>query len=121
MLPDLKLPVSAPGCLLPVEDVSVRRALLLCLGQFDSQELPDGLREMLVPKLLDLYRTHPDAGLHAAAEWLLRRWEENETLADLRSPTNSGSSPCMGTCGRGATTNPTDMGKRRQTGEMGKL
>src|SRR5439155_8847572 len=31
-------------------------------------------------KLQALYRTAEDAGLHAATEWLLRRWKQNEWL-----------------------------------------
>ncbi|MCH2209680.1 MAG: SUMF1/EgtB/PvdO family nonheme iron enzyme [Fuerstiella sp.] len=68
-------------------DVSIRRALLLCLGQFD---LPDSDRQVLIEQLLDAYRNDPDAGLHGSAEWLLRRWGASEQLAvidaDLAQP-----------------------------------
>jgi formylglycine-generating enzyme required for sulfatase activity len=65
-------------------DVSVRRALLLCLGEYQDQVLPEDTRQALVPKLLELYRTHPDAGLHATAEWLLRQWGQGKTLVEIR-------------------------------------
>jgi eukaryotic-like serine/threonine-protein kinase len=55
-------------------DVSVRRALLLALGEFGEKELPQEEREVLLPKLFALYRDAPDPGLHGAAEWLLLRW-----------------------------------------------
>lgn len=58
-------------------EVSVRRALLLCLGEF---ELSDSARQPLIDKLLDVYRNDPEAGVHAAAEWLLRRWYAAEQL-----------------------------------------
>jgi formylglycine-generating enzyme required for sulfatase activity/tRNA A-37 threonylcarbamoyl transferase component Bud32 len=61
-------------------DVSVRRALLLCLGEYDDQTLDAGTRGSLVPKLLDLYRDDPDPGLHGAAEWLLRRWDQQAAI-----------------------------------------
>ena len=39
--------------------------------------------------LLEAYRTDPDAGVHGAAEWTLRRWKQEETLkkvdAELQS------------------------------------
>ena len=31
-------------------------------------------------KLLDLYRTDPDTGIHGAAEWTLRQWKQQESL-----------------------------------------
>jgi formylglycine-generating enzyme required for sulfatase activity len=55
-------------------DLSIRRALLLSLGNFSEAPLPPAARQALVLRLLRLYRDDPDPGLHAAAEWLLRRW-----------------------------------------------
>ncbi|MCH7685356.1 MAG: SUMF1/EgtB/PvdO family nonheme iron enzyme, partial [Planctomycetes bacterium] len=59
-------------------DVTIKRALLLCLGEF---ELADSDKQPLIEKLLDVYRSDPDAGLHAAAEWLLRKWGQAEQVA----------------------------------------
>lgn len=50
-------------------DVSARRALILALGGFPADRVPD-----LVLDLLRRYRTDPDAGIHAAAGWVLRGW-----------------------------------------------
>jgi hypothetical protein len=50
-------------------DVTIRRALLLSLGQYGEPELPAAARQALVPKLQALYRTDADPGHHAAAEW----------------------------------------------------
>lgn len=58
-------------------DVTIKRALLLCLGEF---ELKDLTKQLLAEKLLDVYRRNPDAGLHAAAGWLLRKWGEADQL-----------------------------------------
>lgn len=62
-------------------DVSVRRALLLSLGDFGEDCLPAGDRQALVPRLLGLYRDDPDAGTREAAGWLLRRWGRQDRAA----------------------------------------
>src|SRR5439155_9454375 len=64
------------------KDVSIRRALLLALSAYDTNQLSAARRTQTVPKLVALFRDHPDAGLHAAAEWLLREWKQ----ADLLKP-----------------------------------
>ncbi len=54
-------------------DVSAHRALVLCLGQFPPDSVPD--RPALASELLARYRSDPDPGLHGAIDWLLRvRW-----------------------------------------------
>jgi formylglycine-generating enzyme required for sulfatase activity len=66
---------------------SLRRALILALGEY-TEDLPAGLRDELTATLLDAYRNDPDAGIHGAAEWTLRQWNQEEALtradADLR-------------------------------------
>ena len=62
------------------KDVSTRRALLLVLGEFGPDQLPAAEREGLLPKVLQLYREDPDAGLHGAADWLLRQWGQGDEL-----------------------------------------
>jgi formylglycine-generating enzyme required for sulfatase activity len=61
-------------------DVSIRRALVLSLGQFGPDRLPLSDREVLVPYLASLYQEEPDAGIHGAAEWLLRQWHQEARL-----------------------------------------
>ena len=56
------------------QDISIRRALILSLGEFGDGALPPDTRKPLLPKLKETYRNDPDSGLHAAAEWLLRQW-----------------------------------------------
>ena len=60
-----------------------RRALILALGTYGTDGLSPGEREPLIGKLLDLYRNDPDAGIHGAAEWTLRQWEQQEKLKEL--------------------------------------
>ena len=66
-------------------DVSSRRALILCLGEFDTTQFPAAARQPLIPKLLDIYQNDPDPGLHGAAEWLLRRkgWDQGGQLSKI--------------------------------------
>ncbi|MFO0910383.1 MAG: bifunctional serine/threonine-protein kinase/formylglycine-generating enzyme family protein [Isosphaeraceae bacterium] len=56
-------------------DAMTRHALILALGEYPPERIPSSERAELVKRLLADYQTHPDAGLHAAADWLLRaRW-----------------------------------------------
>jgi formylglycine-generating enzyme required for sulfatase activity/tetratricopeptide (TPR) repeat protein len=61
-------------------ETSIRRALILALGTYGTERLSPGEREPLTGKLIDLYRNDPDAGIHGAAEWTLRKWREQEKL-----------------------------------------
>src|SRR5262249_55420407 len=61
-------------------DVTIRRALLLSLGEFGEKEFAPGERDLLVEKVREVYRTAPDPGLHGAAEWLLRHWKQGPWL-----------------------------------------
>ncbi|MBT4867466.1 MAG: SUMF1/EgtB/PvdO family nonheme iron enzyme, partial [Planctomycetaceae bacterium] len=64
-------------------DVTIKRALLLCLGEFGESRLPKSQRKPLIETLLTAYRSDPDAGLHAAAEWLLRKWGHAEKIVAI--------------------------------------
>ena len=61
-------------------DVTIRRALLLCLGEFTEKDLTNDAREMLLPRVQELYRTVSDPGIHGASEWLLRQWKQEAWL-----------------------------------------
>jgi formylglycine-generating enzyme required for sulfatase activity len=52
----------------------VRRSLLLLIGKFPTEQLESGLRQRLAQRLWGFFRSDPDAGVHSASEWLLRRW-----------------------------------------------
>jgi formylglycine-generating enzyme required for sulfatase activity len=64
-------------------DTTIRRALLLSLGEFTEKELTPAARSTLVPKLQTIYRSEADPGLHAAAEWLLRTWKQEAWLKQV--------------------------------------
>jgi len=62
---------------------SQRRALILALGTYGTEGLSPSEREPLSGKLLDVYRSDPDSGIHGAAEWTLRKWGQQEKLKEV--------------------------------------
>ena len=64
---------------------SMRRALILSLGQYSQEGLSPDERETLIARLRDLYKTDPDAGIHGATEWTLRQWGQQESLKELEA------------------------------------
>src|SRR5262249_3344538 len=64
------------------KDASVRRALLLSLGQYSLDRLPQAERQNLLPRLLDLYLNDPDPGIHGAARWLLQQWQAGAKIKE---------------------------------------
>ena len=61
-------------------ETSMRRALILALGTYSANVLSPGEREPLIARLLELYGDDPDAGIHGAAEWTLRKWGQRDRL-----------------------------------------
>ena len=132
-LPDSSIrPAWAPMCMSLVRrlgeepDVSSRRALILSLGEFDVTQFPAAERKALIARLLDLYRSDPDPGLHGAAEWLLRQkgWDQGSETVGNRCPNckltrSNFSKPAKGaTSGSGTSTRQGQtfvILKRRQT------
>jgi formylglycine-generating enzyme required for sulfatase activity len=68
-------------------DATVRRALLLSLGpeEFGPETWTAADKKRLVQQLQEVYRTADDPGLHAAAEWLLRQWQEETWLTETNA------------------------------------
>jgi serine/threonine protein kinase/formylglycine-generating enzyme required for sulfatase activity len=64
-------------------DITIRRALLLSLGEFSEEQLPADARTSLLPKLKEIYAHEADPGLHAAVEWLLRQWKQEAWLKQV--------------------------------------
>lgn len=64
-------------------DVTIKRALLLCLGEFSESRLSQHQRKPLTETLLTVYHSESDSGLHAAAEWLLRKWGQAKKIAAI--------------------------------------
>ena len=64
-------------------ETSERRALILALGKYNADDLSPTEREPLMAQLLEAYRNDPDSGIHGAAEWTLRRWEQQAKLKEI--------------------------------------
>ena len=64
-------------------DVSIRRALILSLGEYEEGRLSTTERDDWTKKLLDLYRNDPDPGIHGASEWLLRQWRNENQIQGI--------------------------------------
>jgi formylglycine-generating enzyme required for sulfatase activity len=64
-------------------DITIRRALLLSLGEYSEKDLSPDTRKALLPKVQAIYRTASDPGLHASAEWLLRQWKQETWLKQM--------------------------------------
>jgi formylglycine-generating enzyme required for sulfatase activity len=65
-----------------VSDVSIRRAMILGLGECEVGRLRSDDRIAWTTILLNLYRNDPDPGTHGAAGWLLHQWRnENQIKA----------------------------------------
>lgn len=62
-------------------DDSIRRALILALGEYET-DLPP-VQSSLVKKLLDMYEHDPDPGIHSACQWLLRRWNRQSDVVEI--------------------------------------
>lgn len=60
-------------------DLTIKRGLLLSLGEFS---LSDAKQREIGEKLLPTYSGEADAGFHAAAEWLLRKWGHTKQLKE---------------------------------------
>ena len=64
-------------------DLTIRRALLLSLGEYGEERVRAESRPAALAKVQALYRTENDPGLHAAAEWLLRKWKQEAWLKQV--------------------------------------
>jgi serine/threonine protein kinase/formylglycine-generating enzyme required for sulfatase activity len=61
-------------------DAGSQAALLLLLGEYPDFGLRDGQRDEIIPKLLAIFDKESDAGVHSAAQWLLRKWHCEDIL-----------------------------------------
>ena len=62
-------------------DLTIQRALILSLGEFDADSSVD--KDAMIAMLLEKYRVASDAGLHGASEWLLRRWRQEDRVVAI--------------------------------------
>ena len=64
-------------------ETSTRRALILALGTYGTDDLSPGERETIVARVVDLYEHDPDAGIHGASGWTLRQWKQHQKLETI--------------------------------------
>ncbi len=62
---------------------NTRYALLLSLGEFSIEEIPESRRVALLEQLAGWYRHDPSSGVHGAAGWLLRQWRQAEVVRQV--------------------------------------
>ena len=61
--------------------ISILRALLLALGEYKVEQLPDSQRASAIERVQNIFQTDRDAGVHASAQWLLQQWGMQSWLA----------------------------------------
>ena len=66
-------------------EISTRRALILTLGMYTTHIPTIELSAGTLAKLSDLDGRHPDAGIHGAAEWTLRNWEQGSRIDEINA------------------------------------
>ncbi len=62
---------------------TTRYALLLALGEFSLDEIPESRRSALLEQLAHWYRHDPSSGVHGATGWLLRQWGQAEVVRQV--------------------------------------
>ena len=55
-------------------DVTIRRALVQCLGGIEPEEIPSEDLARISEHLRTLFTHDPDPGIHGSASWTLRQW-----------------------------------------------
>jgi len=80
LLDCLRLVSDTPGVRHPR---NTRYALLLALGEYALDEIPESQREPLLRQLGDWYRNDPSSGVHGASGWLLRHWGQHEVVRQV--------------------------------------
>ena len=55
-------------------DVSIRTALILCLGNYAREQVAPGDREELLARIAELWFSDPDPGVQSACEWFRLTW-----------------------------------------------
>jgi serine/threonine protein kinase/formylglycine-generating enzyme required for sulfatase activity/Tfp pilus assembly protein PilF len=66
-------------------EITIRRALILGLGNSDKNAWTEEMRLAFVTKMRNIYLSESDPGMHAAVEWLLRRpeWQQEEWISQV--------------------------------------
>ena len=57
--------------------------LLLALGEFSLDEIPNDQQQPTVDQIAGLYRDDPSSTIHGATGWLLRRWGQDDLAREV--------------------------------------
>jgi formylglycine-generating enzyme required for sulfatase activity len=66
-------------------DPDVCQALVLAIGQTDFEQLSPRERSRIEATVAQLFRSHPDAGIHSACEWLWRHHLQAGELPEVQN------------------------------------
>jgi serine/threonine protein kinase/formylglycine-generating enzyme required for sulfatase activity len=77
LLDCLNLAGSAPAGKYPPHS---RYALILALGEYQFDDIPERYRQEILKKLVAWYADDPSSGVHGATGWLLRQWGHGEVV-----------------------------------------
>ena len=65
------------------QDVSIRRALILGIGELGPECVSPSERDSTITLMVQWYREDPDPGIHGATEWLLRHWNQEGKVREI--------------------------------------
>ena len=72
--------------LLERAETTLRGSLLRSLGGMSADPSLRELREAVISLAIKSFQSDPDAGVHSAAEWVLRSWGMKDRLAQIATP-----------------------------------
>jgi formylglycine-generating enzyme required for sulfatase activity len=73
-------PAEVLSCLEQATTNAARFALILALGEFRLNDLPEEQRQAWLDKLTRWYRKDPSSAIHSACGWLLRTWGQHSEV-----------------------------------------
>ncbi len=65
---------------LEIRQARYLKILLYAIGLRKKEDYTIKDRQVLLKRTEELFLTHPNSGVHSAAEWLLRRWNETKVI-----------------------------------------
>ncbi len=77
-------------------ETSIRRALILALGEIPPSAWDVAERQVVTATVLDLFRNDPDSGIHGAARWLLASSDRRGDIARIEAELANDGTPRAG-------------------------
>ena len=59
-------------------------AAIEILVETTDPDLDTTMKSIWTPRLLEIYKTHPDSGVHSVASWAINQWNASDDLAEAR-------------------------------------